>query len=72
VRGVTVTVDTSQRPFFLSGILRRRSTTSDDEKYSKSEYFASKQKDQHVMLQNIPILNICLYAKRSANDASKY
>jgi hypothetical protein len=42
VRGVTVTVDTTQRLFFLSGILRRRSTTSDDEKYSKSEYFASK------------------------------
>ncbi len=27
-------------------------------KYSQSEYFVSKQKDQHIMLQNILILNI--------------
>jgi hypothetical protein len=58
VRGVTVTVDTTQRPFFLSGILKRRSTTSDAEKYSQSEYFVSKQKEQHITLQNILILNI--------------
>jgi hypothetical protein len=64
VRGVTVTVDTSQRLFFLSGILRRRSTTRDDEKYLKSEYFASKQIDQHVMLQNILILNILPLCKK--------
>jgi hypothetical protein len=64
VRGVTVTVDTTQRPFFLSDILRRRSTTSDDEKYSKSEYFASKQKDQHVMLINILILNMLPLCKK--------
>jgi hypothetical protein len=37
VRGVTVTMNTTQRLFFLSGILRRRSTTSDDETPSKSE-----------------------------------
>jgi hypothetical protein len=51
-------MDTTQRLFFLSGILRRRSTTSDAEKYSQSEYFVSKQKEQHIMLQNILILNI--------------
>jgi hypothetical protein len=38
--------------------LRRRSTTSDAEKYSQSEYFVSKQKEQHTMLQNILIVNI--------------
>ncbi len=64
MRGVTVTVDTMQRQFFLSGILRRRSTTSDAEKYSQSENFVSKQKDQHIMLQNILILNILSLCKK--------
>jgi hypothetical protein len=64
VRGVIVTVDTTQGLFFLSGILSRRSTTSGAEKYSKSEYFASKQKDHHGMLQNIQILNILPLCKK--------
>jgi hypothetical protein len=64
VRGVTVIVDTTPTPFFLSGILRRRSTTSDAGNIQSLNIFASNQKDQLVMLQNIPILNILSLCKK--------
>jgi hypothetical protein len=44
--------------------LRRRSTTSDAEKYPQSEYLVSKQKEQHIMLQNILILNIFVFMQK--------
>jgi hypothetical protein len=43
VRGLTVTVDTTQRLLSLIGILRKKSSTSDSEKYSHYEYFVTVQ-----------------------------
>jgi hypothetical protein len=45
VRGLTVTVDTTQRLLSLIGILRKKSTTSDSEKYSHYEYVVTVQYD---------------------------
>ena len=50
VRGVTVTVDTTQRLLFLVSISRKKSTTSDSEKFSKYENFSSKY-DQAQLLK---------------------
>jgi len=43
VRGLTVTVDTTKRLLSLIGILRKKSTTNDLEKYSHYEYFVTVQ-----------------------------